>query len=202
MPSDDTLNEILIHMGETRKGLANLESAVSDVQKELTALNQGAIKRQECTQRHVVVNKSMDKVTDKLDDIKADVLAIRRQTGDEYPAITQSMLRNAEGKKGLKYWISVSVGMTTLLGFLASLTWGIISIGRYIEKVDRLAQASKQQQKEIRKEIGEVAKAKQKIVYVEVPAKTEPVERRRSRSRRPPTRHRAAGSRDRPVTSP
>lgn len=199
MPREDnTLNKILIHMGETRKGISNLETAVCDVQKELNTLNQGTVRRPECTQRHVAVSRSIDKVTDTLDGIKGNVLAIKRQTGEGHPAVTVGMLKGAESKRGLKYWIGVGVGMTTLLGFLASLTWGIISVGRYIEKVDRLTSVSKKQQKEIRKEIGEVAKARPRVVYVEVPPKVDPAEerrRRRTRRYRRPTRHRATSER-------
>lgn len=204
MPQDDALNEILIHMGETRKGVSNLETSMSGVRQELNELNQGTVKRPECTERHVVVARSINAVTEKLDDIKGDVMAIRRNTGKEYPAITPSMLKGGDGKKGIKYWVSVGVGITTLLGFLASLVWGVISVGRYIEKVDQLTQVSKKQQSEIKKEIGEVAKAKPKIVYVKVPAKVEekPATKRRvNRRYRRTTPRRAAGSRGATETS-
>ena len=212
MPREDnTLNKILIHMGETRKGISNLETAVSGVQEELNTLNQGTVRRQECAQRHQNVTQSIDKVTDALDGIKGDVIAIRRQTGESHPVITPQLLRSADGKKGMKYWVSVGVGMTTLLGFLASVTWSVVAIGRYIEKVDRLANVSKQQQKEIKKEIGAVAKARPRVVYVEVPAKTETENRRRRRPRRyrqptsdrqPASRRTAGGRRDTASGSP
>jgi hypothetical protein len=194
MSGDDTLNEIHIHMGETRKGIANLESAVSGVQRELRSLNQGTVKRLECTERHVIVARSVNALDSKLDGIKGDVLAIRRQTGKEHAVITPEMLRRPT--KGIKYWISIGVGIASLFGFLGGLLWGVISIGRYIEKVDTIARKAQVQSSKFRKEIKEVAKARPRIVYVKVPVVSDagPEKKPRRRYRRRPASRRTTGA--------
>ena len=115
MPDDDKLSTILIHIGETRKGIESLEEAVASIGKEV-------VRRPECTERHVVVATSLAALKEDLTEIRQDVKAIRRSTGQDHKAITEAMLRDEEKKeKGLKYWLGVGGGAITVLTFLGSM---------------------------------------------------------------------------------
>lgn len=145
MPDDDKLNTILIHVGETRKGITGLEAAVNNISKEV-------VRRPECTERHVVVATSIGALKEDLNEIRQDVKAIRRTTGQGHQAITQTMLELSEDKKkGLKYWIGVGVGAITILSFLGSIFYGVVSLGRYIERIDSLARKAEKSNAEIKR---------------------------------------------------
>jgi hypothetical protein len=153
MADDDKLSTILIHVGETRKGIANVEQV-------LDAMGREVIRRPECTERHIVVANSVAALKEDLQEIRADVKAIRRSTGRDHPAVSASMLvgDGEEKQKGLKYWVTVAVGGITILTFLASIFWGVISAGRYLERVDAIAKKADKQNVELKREIIKASK--------------------------------------------
>jgi len=174
-----TLNEILIHVGETRKGIAGLETDIRDIREQFSGLNKETVKKPECTERHRIVAASIGDLKTDLSEIKKDVRHIRVTTSSEHPAITPQMLaiRGGTGKKkDLRYWVSVGVGLTVLLSFFGSMLWGIIAVGRYLERMDVQAQAAKAQQAEIKMQLRRVDKAASAIVSADEAMKSGPVQ--------------------------
>lgn len=174
-----TLNEILIHVGETRKGIAGLETDVRDIRKQFEGLNKETVKKPECTERHRIVAASIGDLKGDLSQIKKDVRHIRITTSEDNPAITSKMLAQRDGaekKRDLRYWVSVGVGLTVLLSFFGSIIWGVISAGRYLERMDALAKAAQKQQAEIRTQLHLVDKAASAIVGADEAMKRGPIQ--------------------------
>jgi len=153
-----TLNEILIHVGETRKGIAGLEGDVRDFREQMAIVSREGVKRPECTERHRVVATSIGELKADLAEIKKDVRHIRITTSEDNPAITPRMLRRADGKKDLRYWTGVGVSLTVLLSFLGSVIWGIMAVGRYVERMNALADSAQRQQAEFKTQLKTVDK--------------------------------------------
>jgi DNA repair exonuclease SbcCD ATPase subunit len=171
-PDQDTLNQILIHVGETRKGIAGLESDVKKIEHHLSELNHSAVRKAECTQRHVVVAQSIgglkdelkadikgvkDEVRQDLQEIKQDVRHVKSRTGQDHPAITSGMLLGtATGEtelpeepkegKGPKYWLGVAGGIIGILLFLGGSALGLMKLGRKWEQMEQTVEAARKQQ--------------------------------------------------------
>lgn len=179
MPDDDKLSTILIHVGETRAGLDGLQASVQQVREEVRQIGRDSVPKGECTERHIVVANSIASLRSDLGEIKGDVKAIRRQTGQEHRAISDDVLkagaeqrsglnRLLSSQRGLKYWISLSVGLIAVLSFVGSVLWGVANVGRYIERVDAMAEASRRAQVKLERKIDqtkEVARS-QRVIYM------------------------------------
>jgi len=174
-----TLNEILIHVGETRKGISGLETDVRDFKDQVSVVSREGVKRPECTERHRVVAASISDLKQDLAEIKKDVRTIRIKTSEDHPAITRRMLEGqADERKGrdLRYWTGVGVSITVLMSFLGSLIWGIIAVGRYIERMDVLAASAKKQQAEFKTRLDTVDKMASRMRGPKEPAMMGPMQ--------------------------
>lgn len=177
------LRDILVHVGETRKGMKTLEGDVKGIREHLRELNHSSVRKQECTGRHVVVAQSIDSVKQglkgDLSEIKADIRAIRTRTGDTHPAVTPQALggtnpgfepeaptEEEETKaKGLKYWLGVTTASITILGFLGAIIWGVFKVGRYMERVDQAIQKSAKSQQKLQTTMQQATKTPH-VIYV------------------------------------
>lgn len=165
-----TLNEILIHVGETRKGIEGLEGNVKKIEHHLSELNHSAVRKDECTQRHVVVAQSINDIKDELKtdihgvkdevrqdltEIKTDLRQVKSRTAQDHPAITPGMLAAGyemeEGDeeatsqpKGLKYWLSIVGGFIGVVTFLGMVGIGLMTLGRKWEQMERTLEKSRQ----------------------------------------------------------
>jgi hypothetical protein len=185
MTDDDgkVLRDILVHVGETRKGMKTLEGDVKGIRGHLRDLNHSSVRKDECTRRHVVVASSVDSVKSELkqdlSEIKADVRAIKTRTGDDHPALTPQMLGDTspgfepeastveETKaKGLKYWLGVLTASITIFGFLGAILWGVFRVGRYMERVDQAIIKSAKSQQKLQTTMQQAAKKPPHIIYV------------------------------------
>lgn len=199
--NDRVLRDILVHVGETRKGMQSLEGDVGGIREQIQGLNRTAVPKEECTARHVVVARSVDGVKkelrDDLQQIKADVRAIKVRTGAEHPVLTAKMLTNGgngcdningpptEGK-GVKYWLGVITAGITIVGFLGGMLWGVFRVGRYMERVDQTILQSAKGQKKLQTTMNQVATQEPRVIYVQVPVHPDagPTRRPRRRVRR------------------
>lgn len=187
MTDDDgkVLRDILVHVGETRKGMETLEKDVKGIRGHLRDLNHSSVRKDECTGRHIVVAQSIDGVKQELkgdlSEIKADIRAIRTKTGDKHPAITPQMLAGSTTDpgfepdavtstddpkaRGLKYWLGVITASITIFGFLGAIIWGVFKVGRYMERVDQAIQKSAKSQQKLQTTMQQATKTPH-VIYV------------------------------------
>ena len=169
------LQDILIHVGKTSEGITNLKEDVREVKDHLAQLNNSAVRKDECTQRHLVVATSIDNIRKEvkgdLSEIKHDLKFVRSQTRDDNMAITAEMLaagpeveEEEDTGKGLKYWLSVAGGIITVLGFLGAVVWGVFKVGRYMERVDQGLTATAKTQTQTLAKV-----TKPRYIYITVP---------------------------------
>lgn len=209
--NDRVLRDILVHVGETRKGMETLESDVGGIRRQLHDLGRTAVPKDECTSRHTVVAQSIDGVKAELrsdlQQIKADVRTIKTRTGPEHPVVPRNNGNGIEVGKahGPKYWLGILTAAISILSFLGAILWGMVKVGQYMERVDRTINASAKSQQKFQSTVKRVATQEPRVVYVQVPVHpdagvTKQRRRRRSRTR---TRRRTntAGSGARPATN-
>lgn len=199
------LQDILIHVGKTSEGITNLKEDVRDVKDHLMALNDAAVRKDECTQRHVIVAQSIDSVRGELksdlSEIKKDLKFVRSKTREDNPAITPKMLaageeyeESAPESKGLKYWLGVAGGTITVLSFLGAIIWGVFKVGRYMERVDQGLAKQAKQQLQIQAQVKQAAQPRIIHVYPDIGAMgpeppPEPKKKAPRRRRRPAYRN-------------
>lgn len=143
---DDKLSEILIHVGETRKGIDNLETNVKDIRDTLTGLNSftstldhTTVKLNACDARHEGVKSSIDHIQTDMTEVRNYV----KKFNEDRPCTTCTAQHTTKPKRDPKYWVSLLVGISTLLVFLGSALWGVVTVGRYVEKIDAFTSVSK-----------------------------------------------------------
>jgi hypothetical protein len=175
MATDDkypSVNKIFQFMGETQKGIANLEARMDQAEREHKELDGQAVRKPECTERHRMMAQSIGTVGEKLDSLRTDI-------------------KNGGAKKGTLYWLSVIGGGIVLLSFFGGLALGLMRMGQYWERVNQTMEQVQQQQVETTTAIREAAKkaAEPKVIRVWGPSDAGVAKRRRvprRRSARPP----------------
>jgi len=177
MSETDPLTQILIHVGESRKGIKNLEQGqrdleggLSDVNAHLSRLNGSAVRQTECAALRDGIRDALDQTIAENAEQHAKILS------DMTPVATP---------KGLKYWVGVAVGVATVLGFLGSLLWGVVTVGQKMERFKIAAETDKKRQANMAEALKKLSAQKTKIIYVkQQPVKLPPKRKAPYRSRR------------------
>lgn len=169
-----TLNEILIHVGETRKGIEGLEGDVRKIEHHLAELNHSAVRKDECTQRHIVMAQSVTGLKDELKadirgvqtgmredlkEIKTDIRQVKSRTAQDHPVVTPEMLaagyelepEDEVAPKGLKHWLSVIGGFIGVAMFLGMVGFGLMTLGRKWEQMEQTLEATRRKEAADRK---------------------------------------------------
>lgn len=153
MPTDDkypSVNKIYQFMGETAKGIENLEARMTQVELGHKELDNTAVRKPECTERHHVVARSMHEVGKKVDELRADI-----QNG-------------GRPKKGTLYWLSVIGGGIVLISFLGGIALALMRMGQYWERINLTMEQVQHQQEATTDAVRAAAKqaAEPKIIRV------------------------------------
>jgi hypothetical protein len=185
----DKITMILLHVGEARKGISRLENDIDGVKENLSTLQGDAVQKGECTQRHVVVAKSIESLSIDLKEIRDNVRDIKRTSSSLYPivkaphgdtsatAITQTLSteaienvlekRQEKARKSITFWLSAAgAGLSLLSG----LVFGLIRFSQYLERVNKAVEDSGRRVEETQREVHRVANQGARIVYVTVGA--------------------------------
>jgi hypothetical protein len=183
MPDDGTngkiLNDILIHVGETRKGIANLETNVEQIKDHLAVLNHSTVKKSDCRHRHESVRVNVDGLQQDLSEVKGGVKTLlHSDTGQELAAVTPEML-SASGSqvaipeddtnKGMRGWLVIAVGIGAILTLLGGVALGLMKVGRHWERLDQSFQDMQERQKQTTKKLQQAAQRVNRTVYIKVP---------------------------------
>ena len=191
----DALNRILVHVGETRKGIENLEADVQQINKQLRDLSGASVRRQECQAHRDTVTRSVTGLQRALSEIKQDIKHVRGKTDQAHPVITAQMLaQNRAGSgsphssnkesRGLKYWLALSLGIGSLVTLLGGGAMGLMRLGRSWERMDQTIEAFQKQQAKANAEFRKFA-AQPKVVHIRTVAPDAGPSRRRARRRQP-----------------
>jgi hypothetical protein len=193
LPSDK-LSMILVHVGETRKGIKRLEGDVREVKESISTLQSSTVRKDECAQRHVVVAQSINSLDTDLKEIRDGVREIKKSgTGTGYaavdvqppapaplpPAPTTSGVftppkevveevldqRQEKTRKNLTFWLA-TIG--TVGSLLSAGAVGIYKLVKYLDRVDRMVELNTKESEATRQEIKEQLKRElqPKVVYV------------------------------------
>ena len=214
--NDRVLRDILVHVGETRKGMKTLEDDVGGIRRQIHDLGKSSMPKDECTARHVIVAKSIDGVKtelrDDLQQIKADVRAIKVRTGAEHRIVSRNGALPTSGgpppapedkqPRGLKYWLGVMTAAISIISFLGAILWGVFQVGQYMERVDQSINKSAKRQQQLQATVKQVVTQEPRVVYIKVPVHPDAgPSRSNRRRRRARTRSRAAGRSRAPASS-
>lgn len=183
--NEDKLATILVHVGETRKGISNLEKDVKDIKRELIF----TVRKTECTEKHSIVNDHVGNVQEIVSslredvaEIKTDIRHVRANTGHGYPAVSagnpppepnphltpekmQEELdklndeRSERKRKNFAFWLAT---FSTLIGIIGSLGFGVYKMVTYMSKIDMAISATNSELKKDKVQA-------QRVVYIKVP---------------------------------
>jgi hypothetical protein len=120
------LDQILLYTGETKATVANLDGQVKEIKSDLNHLRSSTVSKDELNA----------KISGMKDDWTQDLQAVQT----EY-ATRQT---NASSKKGAQYWVTLLGGVTLLLAFIGTVITGIARAGRYMERMDRIAEKAEE----------------------------------------------------------
>ena len=178
----DKLTMILLHVGETRKGIKRLESDVSDVKDSVSALQNNTVRRPECTERHVVVANSIKDLSSNLTEIRDNVRAIKRGTGQTYPVVTGSHsmpsvltaptksieevldAKQEKARKSITFWLYTISALSTLIG---GAVFGLVKLGTYTDRVNKVMERSIEQSEQTRRTTDELVQEKRKMAEIQ-----------------------------------
>jgi hypothetical protein len=158
----DKLSLILIHVGETRKGIVNLEASLKDVNRQLA----GSVRRADCTEKHSIVNATMADLKVDTEEIKKDMKTLARNTTkDDFVSVNrvkEVLEKEAEEaiekrRKHILFWFAIIPTVTTLV---CGGIFGMWKIFIFMSKIDSSMSATT---KELREEINNT---KEKVIYV------------------------------------
>ena len=187
LPRSDKLTMILLHVGETRKGIKRLEDDVREVKDSISTLENHTVRKDECTQRHVVVANSIGALGSDLKEIRDGVREIKRKSGAGYPAvgamasapqeIVEEVLeqRQEKTRKTLTFWLSLIGSVAALAGGTAT---GVYKLVKYLDRVDqtvgRSSKESTAASQAIAEEIRKVLAREPRVIYVKSAADAPP----------------------------
>lgn len=139
------LDAIFVHVGATRKGIDNLETAVSDIRDGLGRLKENAVTPADCERRHTRVESELKGLSDDIEKIP-----IRAE-------------KNREGlRKSVTFWLSVIMVMVSLL---TSMIVGLVKLGKYLDRADKVLTASQNSEKRMGTRIEELRRNDEADLY-------------------------------------
>lgn len=181
----DRLAAILIHVGATRKGIRRLEQDFATVKDALAK----TVTTEQCHDRH-------EAVTREVMEIKGDIRAIKKgTTGTAHAAINPAMVaamargdtgqmqippteppekvidklleeRKGRARRELNFWLGLIISVATILG---GIIFGLIKVGRYLDRVDRAVETSGQHTEQLQDELRRELAKRQAPVIIRVP---------------------------------
>lgn len=179
----DRLAAILVHVGATRKGIRRLEGDVKEIKGSIDELRDKSVTRAHCTAEHAKVDQG-------LRDLSQEIR--RKSTGTTHPAVgtpaaqhmAQQMAQGNTGqmqipksaeevieeqrektRRSLTFWLGLAA---TLSGLVGGVVFGLVKLGRYFDRMDRVVEESEARTRKLQAQIREEAR-EPKIIYVKVP---------------------------------
>jgi len=186
----EQITAILIHVGETRKGIRGLERGQTELKDTIEALREASITRSFCEEKHGAIQRQFLGVERELD-------ALRKKTGTgvAHPAVpavyphhdpyentgpfkiptAESAVEEVLEKKqerrrnSLTFYLSAAGGT---IAIISALTVGIVKLVHLIDKVENTAETSVRnaanQVEKARQELSEEIAAR-RIVHIRIP---------------------------------